>query len=118
MNIRGKVLEKYKVPHKPHNIEAIFIELNLRKIKWLLFELTSDFPLQNDQFYFEVHGKDLVSYSSYDRIVLAGDFNHDEKKVCMEAFLHRNYFKILVKESTCCENSSKPTTFDLFSNSF
>ena len=34
MNIPSKALEKCKLPH---NIEAIFIELNLRKIKWLLF---------------------------------------------------------------------------------
>ena len=33
MNIPSKALEKCKLPH---NIEAIFIELNLRKIKWLL----------------------------------------------------------------------------------
>ena len=29
MNMLAKILEKYKPPHKPHNIETVFIELNL-----------------------------------------------------------------------------------------
>ena len=39
------------------------------------------FQSQNDQFYLEVLGKDLDSYSSYDRIVLARYYNSEEKRL-------------------------------------
>ena len=75
-DISSKILEKDKIPQ---DIEGIFIELNFRKIKWLLFG-TYYPPSQNDQYYFEALDKALDCYSSYDRIVLTGDFNSEYKK--------------------------------------
>ena len=57
------MLTKHKLPH---DIEDIFIELNFRKAKWLLFG-TYHPPSQNDQYYFEALEKALDSYSNYDR---------------------------------------------------
>ena len=48
-DIPSKILEKHKLPH---DIEGILIELNFRKVKWLLFG-TYHPPSQNDQYYFE-----------------------------------------------------------------
>ena len=109
-DIPSKILEKHKLPH---DIEGIFIELNFRKVKWLLFG-TYQLPSQNDQYYFEALDKALDCYSSYDRIVLKGDFNSEEQETCMETFLYQHNLKNIVKESTRFKNSSKPSTIDLF----
>ena len=53
--------------------------------------------------------------NSYDRIVFAGDFNTEEKEVCMKSFLCQHDFKNLVNEITCFKYSSKAITVDLFS---
>ena len=109
-DIPSKILEKHKLPH---DTEDIFIELNFRKVKWLLFG-TYHPPSQNDQNYFEALDKALDCYISYDRIVLTGDFNSEEQETCMETFLCQHNLTNIVKESTCFKNSSKPSTFDLF----
>ena len=44
-DIPSKILEKHKLPQ---DVEGVFVELNFRKIKWLLFE-TYHSPSQNDQ---------------------------------------------------------------------
>ena len=96
-----------------HDIEGIFIELNFRKVKWLVFG-TYHPPSQNDQYYFEALDKALDCYSSYDRIVLTGDFNSEKQETCMETFLYQHNLKNIVKESTCFKNSSEPSAIDLF----
>ena len=54
-NIPSKILEKHKLPQ---DVEGMFVELNFRKIKWLLFE-TYHSPSQNDQYYFGALDKAL-----------------------------------------------------------
>ena len=69
------------------NIEGIFLEINLRKSKWLLFG-TYHPPSQNDNFYFNEVGRALDIYTQkYDKILLAGDFNAEEKEVILENFI-------------------------------
>ena len=69
-DIPSKILEKHKLPQ---DIEAMFIELNFRKVKWLLFG-TYHPPSLNDQYYFEPLDKALDCYISYGRIVLIRDY--------------------------------------------
>ena len=83
-DIPSKILEKFKLPP---DIEGMIIELSFSKIKWLLFRICHP-PFQNDQYYFEALDKALDCYSSYDRIVLIGDFNSEDRKTCMETFLY------------------------------
>ena len=109
-DIPSKILEKHKLPQ---DVEGMFVELNFRKIKWLLFG-TYHPPSQNDQYYFEALDKALDCYSSYDRIVLIGDFNSEDHETCMETFLYKHNLKNIVKEGTCFKNSSKPSTIYLF----
>ena len=108
--IPGKTLEKHKLSQ---DIEGMFIKLNFRKVIWLLFGTYH--PLsQNDRYYFEALDKALNCYTSYDRMVLIGDFNSGDDKTCMETFPYRKK-EVLVKEGTCFKNSLKPFTIDLFS---
>ena len=91
----------------------MFIRLNFRKIKYLLFE-TYYTPSQNDQYYFEALDKALDCYRSYERIVIVGDFNTEDDGTCMETFLYQYNHENIVKEYTCFKNYSKPSTIDLF----
>ena len=100
------------IPSKlPQDVEGMFVELNFRKIKWLLFG-TYHPPSQNDQYYFEALDKALDCYSSYDRIVLIGDFNSEDHETCMETFLYQHNLTNIVEEGTCFKNSSKHSTID------
>ena len=77
-DIPCKQLNEHDFPDK---IEVIFVEINLRKIKWLLFGTYCP-PSQNDSFYFNKVGHALDIYTkTYDSILLVGDFNDDER-VC------------------------------------
>ena len=109
-DIPSKILEKHKLPQ---DIEGMLMELNFRKIKWLLFG-TYHLPSQNDQYYFEALEKALDWCSNYDRIVLKGDFNSEDLQTCIEAILYHHNIENTVKEVTCFKNSSKPSTTDLF----
>ena len=101
-DIPSKILEKHKLPQY---LEGMFVELNFRKIKWLLFG-TYHSPSQNDQYYFEALDQALGCYSSYDRMVLIGDFNSEDYETCMEIFLYQHNLTNIVKEGTCFKISS------------
>ena len=75
-DIPSKLLPDHKLPH---DIEGIFVELNLRKKKWLLFG--SYHPSsQSDEFFHQVK-KGLDMYSKfYERYMLMGEFNAEESE--------------------------------------
>ena len=105
---------KKGMKHKwPHDIEGIFIELNFRKIKWLLFG-TYHPPLQY-LYYFEALEKPIDTYNNYNKVLLAGDFNSAEHGTCMGDFLCQQNLKNIVNESTCFKNPLRPSAIDLFS---
>ena len=60
-----------------NDIEGIFIELNFKNDKWLLF-CTYNPPSQCPSYYFAEVGRVLDSYLiSYNRYILVGDFNRE-----------------------------------------
>ena len=73
------------IPSKPlaghklkHDTEGIFVELILRKKKWLLFGSYHP-PSQSDEYFFHQVKKGLDMYSKfYERFMLIGDFNAEE----------------------------------------
>ena len=82
-DIPSKPLTDLKLPH---DIEGIFVELNLRKNKWLLFWSYHP-PSQSDEYFFE-HVKYLDIYSMFcDKYMLVGDFNAEESEPCLSRFL-------------------------------
>ena len=94
------------------NIEGMFIEINFRKSKWLLFG-TYHPPSQN--FYFNNIGRALDTYiQRYDKIMLAGDFNAEEKEVILKAYMELYDLKNLVKEKTRFKSVDNPSWVDLF----
>ena len=70
-DIPSRVLAKHVFPD---DIEGLFIELNFRKTKWLLFGRYHP-PTQSDSFYFNNLDEALDLYSHCDKKLLAGDIN-------------------------------------------
>ena len=112
------------IPSKPltmHNftkhIEGLFIEVNLRKTKILVFGgYRSDHKTyglcQVD--FFEQIGLALDVYSNYDKFLLAGDFNTEEEVETLQDFLLEHNARNLVKEKTCFKSVDNPSCIDLF----
>ena len=70
------------------DIEGIFIKINLRKCKWLLFA-TYHPPSQCDKYFFDYLSRSLDIYSAlYDKFVLIGDFNAEESEDTIPYFLN------------------------------
>ena len=61
--------------NSPHDIEVIFVELNLRYFKWLIFGSYHP-PSQSDEYFFNRVEIGLDIYRKfYDKCMVAGDFN-------------------------------------------
>ena len=71
-------------------------------------------PSHNNQYYSESLDKALDCYSSYDKIVLIGDFNSEDYETCRETFLYQHNLTNIVKEGTCFKKSSNPSTIVVF----
>ena len=113
-DIPSKVLDKHNFSE---NIEGLFVEVNLRKMKLLFFgTYHSTHPVYGltDIKYFEQLGLALDVYSNYDKFLLAGDFNVEEDKDCLQEFLFHYNAKNLVKEKTCFKSIENPSCIDLF----
>ena len=96
------------------DIEGIFIEINLRKCKWLIFG-TYHPPNQPDAYYFENISCALDIYTQYyDKFLLIGDFNANDSENCLSDFLFRHDCKNLVRDKTCFKNVENPSCIDLF----
>ena len=73
--IREDIPSKRLVKHVfLYNMEGLFVELNFRKCKWLLFG-TYHPPSQADIYYFDYLDKAYDTYSSYEKRLLIGEFN-------------------------------------------
>ena len=85
-------------------IEGLFVEVNLRKMKILLFgtyhSTHPDYDLKDIQ-YLEQIGLALDVYSNYEKFLLVGDFNMEEEDSVLMDFLFQYNAKNVVKEKTC-----------------
>ena len=72
-SIPSKLLQKHLLPVV---IKGLFIELNFRKWKWLLFT-TYHPPSQEDQYHYNNLDKALDTYCQYDNILFTGDSNSE-----------------------------------------
>ena len=65
-DIPSKRLDKHVFPD---DMEGLFVELNFKKCKWLLFG-TYHPPFQADVYYFDNLDKVFDTYSSYEKLYL------------------------------------------------
>ena len=95
------------------NLEGIFIEINLRNKKWLLFGGYNN-TKTNITNYLSKLGRNLDTHlSKYENILLVGDFNSETKETSMNEFLDVYNLKNLIKDSTCFKNPLSPSCIDL-----
>ena len=114
VHVRGDIPSKLLTKHSPPNDrEGLFVEINFRKSKWLLFG-TYHPPPQNNQYYFDCIDKALDVHSSYEKVILTGDFNVWESECVFHLFLCQHDLTNLVKEGTCFKNPINPRCIDLY----
>ena len=98
----------------PNDIEGIFIELDLWKVKWFPFS-TSHSISQSDDYYFSHIGNCLDAFSStYDWFLLGGDFNAENSEEHLFSFLERHNPANIIKDKTCFKILDNPSCIDLF----
>ena len=95
------------------DFEGIFVEINLRKKKWLL--CCSYNPRKSN---IANHLKNICKTldklnSTYGNLVLLGDINAEPEEESIYEFLNLYNLKNLVKQSSCFKNPNKPTCIDL-----
>ena len=97
----------------PSDIECLFIEINLRKRKYLLVGGYS--PHKDTTPYFLNNiGKALDTLlGNYDNILLLGDFNSTQDEQCMRDFCEIYSLENLIKEPTCFKNPNNPSSIDV-----
>ena len=100
-------------PYISKNIECIALELNLRKMKWLV---TCSYNPHKE--YIANHLSNISKIlsknsSQYERFLCIGDFNSEPFENSMKEFCDVFHLQNLVKEPTCFKNFLKPSCIDL-----
>ena len=100
-DILNKQLIKLKLPE---DIEGVFVEVNIRKTKWLIFGAYR--PLcQSVEYFFKHVGFALDTYKqTYNFFFFAGDFNMEDTEQVLSEFLINYDCNNLVKDKTCFKN--------------
>ena len=98
----------------PDDIEGIFVEISLRKTKWLLFGGYRP-PRQQAEYFLKHVNYALDTYrQTFDKFLLAGDFNIEETDPIMSEFLFKNVSKNLLQQKTCFKSTNNSSCIDLF----
>ena len=95
------------------SIEGFFVEIRLRKKKWLL--CSSYNPKKNLIVnHLKCIGRNLDSQlGQYENFILMGDFNVEPNDANMKDFCQIYGCKNIIKEKTCFQNPINPTCIDL-----
>ena len=98
----------------PSNTEAFFIEINLRKKKWLMCCGYNPNKSLINKFTHDI-GKVLDSFiGNYDNFLIVGDLNSETGESSMHDFCNSYNLHSLYHKSTCYKNPEKPSCIDLF----
>ena len=93
--------------------EGFFVELNLKRKKWLLY-CSCNPKFSQISFHLNELGKNLDTVTSkYDNITLLGDFSREPADTVLSNFCEIYNLKNLIKDNTCFKNPNKPSCIDL-----
>ena len=106
-----RLLSRYSFPH---DIEILFIELNLRKKKWLICCCYN--PHKNlKNYHLQELAKGIqISSSNCDDILIMGDFNTEVSETSFSSFWELYEVKSIINQSTCYKNPTNPSCIELF----
>ena len=109
-DIPCRLLNSHKTIEK---LEGIFIEINLRKNKWLLFGGYN--PKKENIANFLTYLSPIMDHyiGKYDNILLLGDFNSETTEAELTEFCETYNLTNLIKEPTCFKNPLNPSSIDL-----
>ena len=94
-------------------MEGFYVEINLRKTKWLLC-CSYNPSKSNIDFHLEHLNRNLALYSScYENLMVISDFDVEANSSAMSVFSDTYNLKNLIKEPTCYQNPNKPSCIDL-----
>ena len=106
--------KEIKLKFLPSDVEHLFIELNIRKTKWLVVGCYHP-PSQNDDNYFCKLSKVLDSLNyHYEKFPITGDFNSEDDGIEISSFLNNHEAKNLVKEKTCFKSVLNPSCWSFY----
>ena len=101
------------IPMRNSTIEGFFIELKLRKNKWLLCGSYNPHRRFISNHLIDIgRNLDLLS-TNYDNILLLGDFNAEVENNFLKEFCDLYGMKSLIRIPTSYENPANPTCIDL-----
>ena len=101
------------IPMRNSTIKGFFIELRLRKKKWLLCCSYNSHRRFTSNHLNDI-GKNLDSLSTnYDNILPSGGFNAEIENSFLKEFCNTFGMKSLIKVPTCYKNLANPTCIDL-----
>ena len=106
------------IPAKPlplisNNIECLMTEIRISNKKWLLCGIYNPLKSQIKTF-LSVFEENLCYYlSSYDNLLIFGDFNCGIDDEALNDFCGNFSLKSLIKSPTCFKNLERPTCIDL-----
>ena len=98
------------VPSLPSDIEALFVEINLRKQKWLIAGIYR--PPSQDISYFVGVINETLLYSNYENIILIDDFNALESHEKIQTFNTELDLKNLIHQPACYKSVTNPSCID------
>ena len=91
-DIPSKLVSKHTLPD---DIEGMFIEISLRKTKWIILG-TYHPPNQRDDYFFKAVCNPLDQYlKTYEKFLLLGDFNAEDTEPILLNFWSNTKQKML-----------------------
>ena len=95
------------------NIECIFFEINLRKIKWVLMAGYNPHKDTISHFLCNVSMELDRHMINYDNVLILGDFNSEMSENAMKEFCEIYDLQNLINEPTCYKNANNPSCIDV-----
>ena len=90
--------KEIKISFLPSDIQCLFIEINIRKTKWLIVDSYHP-PSQNDNYFFYNLSKALGNLNSnYEKFLLVDDFYSEDNETEITNFLNNHEAKNIVKK--------------------
>ena len=97
-NIPSKLLNKFKLAD---NFQALPIELNLMKSKWLLVPIYRPETYKKKEFIIDLLKLIDIYSDTYDNILILGDFNMEASDVEMQKLIQSYDLYSMIKKPTC-----------------
>ena len=104
------ICSQVSTPNLPDDIEAMFVDINLRNQKILLIGAYK--PPSQDASYFVNNIIQQISKLKYDELILMGDFNLEDTNPHLDMLKTELDLENLIKQPTCFKSLSNPSCID------